>query len=424
MKKHPENNKSVCVIGLGYIGLPLASLLATKGWDVLGVDINPLVIDTLQKGDIHIVEPDLDLLVRAAVKSGNLRVSLRPEPADYFIICVPTPFKENHQADLSSVERAAEALIPVLREGSTVILESTVPSGTTRSLVAPILQNSGLQLGRQLFLAYCPERVLPGHIIKELVGNDRIIGGLDGASTAKAQALYKSFVEGGLHESDCDTAEMVKLVENAYRDVNIAFANELSLICQQQNLNVWDVVRLANKHPRVRILSPGPGVGGHCIAVDPWFIVEKAGETAQLIKTARLVNDGMPDGVVERVERAIDGIQNPKIACLGLSYKADIDDVRESPAVIVVQKLMAKGYNVICHDPFVSEYRGLQLASLENCLNVAHCAVLLVDHSEFKTLDWAKAAQPMSRPVFVDTRGIIPPDYTKHPSPQLSFTRS
>jgi UDP-N-acetyl-D-mannosaminuronic acid dehydrogenase len=398
---------NVCVLGLGYIGLPLASLLATRGLKVLGVDINPKVLETLRRGEIHIVEPDLDTLVRAAVGSGNLKMSEKPEPSDTFIICVPTPFKTGHKADLSYVERAAEAIVPALRNGNTVILESTVPPGTTRDILVPILKESGLKIGETLFVAYCPERVLPGMILRELVDNDRVVGGIDAASTRNAVALYKTFVSARLYETDCTTAEMVKLSENSYRDTNIAFANELSLVCDRLDLNVREVIRLANKHPRVRILSPGPGVGGHCIAVDPWFIVEKAGPLARLIRTAREVNDSMPEAVAVKVEKALNGKKPATIACLGLSYKADIDDVRESPAIKVVKILDSRGHAVRCHDPLVKTYNGFQTIDLKDCLQDADCAVVLVDHAVYKDLDWPAHLLLMAAPVVIDTRGIL-----------------
>ncbi len=400
--------QTISIIGLGYIGLPLASLLAAEGKTVLGVDSDPRVVKTLQDGHIHIVEPGLHALVSAGVGSGHFRVSTTPEPSDYFVICVPTPFKEGHQADLSYVERAAQSLVPHLRPGCTVILESTVPVGTTETCLRPILEKSGLEVGQTLFMAYCPERVLPGRILKELVENDRVIGGIDAPSTQKAKSLYATFVNGELHETHASTAEMVKLVENSYRDVNIAFANELATISSASGLNVWEVIRLANKHPRVKILSPGPGVGGHCIAVDPWFIVEKAGENARLIRTAREVNDGRPEKIVAQVRRAVEDIPNPKIACLGLTYKANVDDTRESPAAQVALGLVRAGFQVMSHDPFVTTYKGLELASLDETLRQAHAAVLLVDHKEFSQLDWAKALKLMARPRVIDTRGVVP----------------
>ena len=400
--------QSVCVIGLGYVGLPLASLVATRGLSVLGVDVNPEVVKTLQSGEIHIVEPDLHVLVSAAAGSGSLRVSTTPEPADFFVICVPTPFRGDHQADLSFVDAAAHALVPHLRSGSTVILESTCPPGTTRTLLTPILEESGLRVGHDLFIAYCPERVLPGQILRELIDNDRVIGGVDVVSTKRAIGFYSTFVNGALHETDSDTAEMVKLVENAYRDVNIAFANELSLIADHLSLNVWKVVELANKHPRVKVLAPGPGVGGHCIAVDPWFIVEKAPAQARLIRTARQINDDMPAQIVAKIEGALKGRKPAKIACFGLTYKANIDDLRESPALEVVSTLIAKGYAVSCHDPYITDHPSLPLASLEECLVGAHCAVILVDHKQFKYLNWTLLSRHMAQPIFVDTRGVIP----------------
>ena len=400
-------NPSVCVIGLGYIGLPLASVLATRGLKVTGVDIKPLVLETLRRGEIHIVEPDLDALVHAAVGSGNMTLSEKPVSSDVFVICVPTPFKEGYKADLSYVEKAAESILPVLKPGNTVILESTVPPGTTRDVLAPILKKSGLKIGETLFIAYCPERVLPGKILDELVDNERVVGGVDPASTQKAVALYKTFVNAALYETDCTTAEMVKLSENSYRDANIAFANELSLICDQMGLDAWEVIRLANKHPRVKILSPGPGVGGHCIAVDPWFIVEKAGPLARVIRVAREVNDSMPEAVAKKVGKALNGKKPATIACLGLSYKADIDDVRESPAVEVVKLLAKKGHTVRCHDPLAKSHNGYQIMALEDCLKNADCAVILVDHKIYKELDWRSHLSLMAAPLIIDTRGII-----------------
>jgi len=331
--------KKICILGMGYIGLPTAGILATKGFSILGVDVNKKVVETINEGKIHITEPDLDLFIRAAVSSGNLRAALEPEPSEVFIIAVPTPFKENYRPDMAFVEAATESIVPVLKKGNLVILESTSPPGTCEKIIAPILAKSKLDIGKEVFIAHCPERVLPGQIMKEVVENDRIIGGINPESTQKARELYESFTKGQIFETDATTAEMVKLVENSFRDVNIAFANELSMICERLSLNVWEVINLANRHPRVKILRPGPGVGGHCIAVDPWFIVDACPEETRLIKTARLVNDSKPSWVIQRVKDAAERFKRPVIALLGLAYKPDIDDLRESPALHIAREL-------------------------------------------------------------------------------------
>jgi UDP-N-acetyl-D-mannosaminuronic acid dehydrogenase len=339
-------------------------------------------------------------------------------PSDYFAICVPTPIDEDKRSDLQAVRSAAESILQVLRKGSTVILESTVPPGTTREVVVPILERSGLKGGTDFYAAYCPERVLPGQILRELVDNDRVIGGINATSTAKAKALYTKFVQGTLHEATSDTAEMVKLVENAYRDVNIAFANELASVCDALSIDVWSVINLANRHPRVNVLSPGPGVGGHCIAVDPWFIVEKAPEVARLIRTSREVNDARPTAVVDRVAGAVKGISKPRIGCLGLTYKRDVDDVRESPAMTVAEELVSRGYEVLCHDPFVERSDRLALGSLEDAFRDTDCVVVLVDHKAFRALDWQAHVALMRQPRIIDTRGIVPEAFTRFfPSP-------
>ncbi|MGB5604928.1 MAG: UDP-N-acetyl-D-mannosamine dehydrogenase, partial [Gammaproteobacteria bacterium] len=294
-------DKRICVVGLGYIGLPTASLLGTKGYSVYGVDTSQVVVDTINKGDIHIVEPDLDVLVKSAVLSGRLSAGLEPKAADIFILAVPTPFKDNNQPDLSFVEAATRMISPYVEAGNLVILESTSPVDTTNGVVAKILKEAGHDIARDIYIAHCPERVLPGRILTELVENDRIGGGINKISTEKAVEFYSTFVRGEVLATDSRTAEMAKLTENSFRDVNIAFANELSLICDQEGINVWELIALANRHPRVNILKPGPGVGGHCIAVDPWFIVARAPELARLIRTAREVNDFKPDWVVNKV---------------------------------------------------------------------------------------------------------------------------
>jgi UDP-N-acetyl-D-mannosaminuronic acid dehydrogenase len=391
-------------------------MLATKGHTVVGVDVNDTVIKTINSGKIHIQEPDLDILVRAAVKSGNLKASLSPEPADTFIIAVPTPFMrtpENPKSpDMSHVDAAVRSIAPHLVAGNLVILESTSPVGTTArmneiiAVLRPDLMQKSNTDNRKLLvhLAYCPERVLPGAIIRELVDNDRIVGGVDRESSEKARDLYRSFSNGDVFLTDSKTAELVKLAENAYRDVNIAFANELSLICDKLGINVWELVELANKHPRVKILKPGPGVGGHCIAVDPWFIVSAAPDESKIIRTAREVNDSKPRWVLEKVKKYAAGFSNPVIGCLGLTFKANVDDLRESPALEIARAILSNGIGtVMACDPYVNErFQELPLHDIDTVLMKADILVLLVDHEEFKNMDRAR----LRGKIVVDTRGI------------------
>ena len=341
--------QSICVMGLGYIGLPTASLLATKGFKVTGVDVSQKVVDTINRGEIHIVEPDLDILVKSAVHSGNLSASLEPVEADVFIIAVPTPFKDGgpdhisgKKPDLSYIEAATKKIAPFVKPGNLVILESTSPVGTTDEVVATILKSEGHSVGDEVYVAHCPERVLPGRILIELVENDRVVGGINEASTAVTVNFYERFVRGAVLATTAKTAEMVKLTENSSRDVQIAFANELSMICETESIDTWEVIELANRHPRVNILQPGPGVGGHCIAVDPWFIVDRSPGCSNLIRTAREVNDAKPEWVIGRVKKCADKFKSPVIACLGLAFKADVDDLRESPAFDIVKRLQAE----------------------------------------------------------------------------------
>lgn len=417
---------TVSVIGLGYIGLPTAAMFASRKVKVIGVDINQHAVETINRGEIHIVEPDLDMVVSAAVKEGYLRAVTVPEPADAFLIAVPTPFQGDHEPDLSYVRAAAEAIAPILEKGNIVILESTSPVGTTEKMLQwmaaarPDLRFPSEDRVTQdidIHIAYCPERVLPGHVIRELVENDRIIGGLTTACAKRAADVYRVFVEGELLFTNARTAEMAKLTENAFRDVNIAFANELSLISEKLDINVWELIKLANHHPRVNILQPGCGVGGHCIAVDPWFIVNKTPEQARLIRTAREVNDHKPHWVQSKVEAAVADLvqengQNPKdikIACFGLAFKPDIDDLRESPALEITLSL-AKKYpgQVVAVEPNVNgmpdklQAADVLLLDYEVALQQAHVMVLLVDHAEFK------ADKPTFTSVqrLVDAKGI------------------
>ena len=400
--------KTVCILGLGYIGLPTAAMFATHGVRVIGVDVNPRIVKTLNNGGIHIEEAGLNEVVHQAIMSGNLTVEPVPQPADVFIIAVPTPICPDKTADMSAVTSAARSVVPVLQKGNLVILESTSPPGTTMKLVKPILEKSGLKAGTDFMLAYSPERVLPGQILKEIVNNSRVIGGYDRISAEAGCDLYATFVKGEIMLTDATTAEMVKLMENTFRDVNIALANEFALIAEHIGIDVWEAINIANHHPRVKILKPGPGVGGHCIAVDPWFLVEAAPEQAKLIRQARLVNDAMPSHVVEVIEHSIKSIEKPVIACLGLSYKANVDDTRESPSVEVVRLLIDRGFQVRICDPHVSTppHPWLRLMTLTDTLNGADCAVLLTDHQVF--LDISQAViSTMRHQIMIDTRGAF-----------------
>ncbi len=413
---------TICVIGLGYIGLPTAAILASYGHDVIGVDCNQSVVDTVNRGAIHIVEPELESLVRAGVESKCLRALQNPENADVFIIAVPTPFKENKKPDLSYIESAAKSIAPVLEKGNVVILESTVPVGATEKLVE-WLQSERLDLlfpkgindnyDADIAIAYCPERVLPGYVVSELVGNDRIIGGVTVQCAEHVRDFYRSFVQGECLVTNSRTAELCKLVENSYRDVNIAFANELSLIADKLNVNVWEVIRLANHHPRVNILQPGPGVGGHCIAVDPWFIVDSAPNESKLIRMARLVNDEKPEFVLEKISRAVlntgKDIASLNIACLGLAFKPNIDDLRGSPALGIARRIGSMGfYKQFLVEPNINvvpdffDVENIELMDAEQAIVKADIVVLLVDHTEFKMIDLSV----LSGKQVVDTRGI------------------
>lgn len=418
-----RNIGTVSVIGLGYIGLPTAAMFASRQIRVIGVDVNTKTVDTINQGKIHIVEPELDMIVHAAVIEGYLRATARPEPADAFLVAVPTPFKGDHEPDLSYVRAAAESMAPVLAKGNIVILESTSPVGTSEQLVQwlaaarPDLRFPLEPQDRDLDInvAYCPERVLPGHVVRELVENDRIIGGLTPACSKRAAQIYEVFVTGQLHVTNARTAEMSKLTENAFRDVNIAFANELSLICDKLDINVWELIALANHHPRVKILQPGCGVGGHCIAVDPWFIVDKTPEQSRLIRTAREVNDGKPSWVTEKIRQAIADLvakgrdeSSLKVALLGLAFKPNIDDLRESPALGVVQNLPAlTKARLVAVEPNIEDtppsLGRVELTSLESALTDADVVAVLVGHREFVGLRGSLPCQAVT----IDITGTI-----------------
>ena len=412
----------VSVIGLGYIGLPTAAVLASKGVKVVGVDINQHAVDTINKGKIHIIEPELDVLVHEAVQNNYLTAVIEPEKSDVFMVAVPTPFRGNYEPDLSYIKQAAKSIATVLEKGNLIILESTSPVGTTEKMMEWMREErpdlSFPEFGNDNFeadisVAHCPERVLPGYVVRELVENDRIIGGVTNRCAERAKDLYKFFVKADCLVTDCRTAELSKLVENSFRDVNIAFANELSLICDKLEINVWELIKLANRHPRVNILQPGPGVGGHCIAVDPWFIVNSAPDEAKLIRAARLVNDSKPNFVLDKVNQAVDiigkDISKLKITCLGLAFKPDIDDLRESPALSIAGRISLMGFSkVLIVEPNISglpkEFKDkpVDLVSVDEAIRVADIVVLLVDHTPFKSTNLSL----LSGKQIIDTRVI------------------
>ncbi len=402
----------ICVIGLGYIGLPTASKFASCGVNVTGVDNNLDVVTSLQNGRVHIYEPGLKELVASVMQNGKLQVSEKPVESDAFIISVPTPFYDDKKADMSFVKSAAESVVPVLRRRNLVVLESTSPPLTTREIVLPILEKSGLKAGKDFKLAYSPERVLPGQILKELVGNARVIGGIDEESSEAGRDLYSIFVEGEIVLTDSTTSEMVKLMENTYRDVNIAIANEFSRLAERFGVDVWEAVAVANRHPRVKILNPGPGVGGHCISVDPWFLVESAPDITPLIHTARQVNDSQPQFVVSTLKRILGSLQGKNITALGLAYKPDVDDLRESPAVEVAQLLAKEGAAVTTFEPFKTDFKidGVTAAeSLGEALKTADVVLLLVAHSQFKQLDPKETARLTPARFVFDTVNAFQP---------------
>lgn len=407
----------ISVVGLGYIGLPTAAVIASRRCEVIGLDVSPKVVDTINRGDIHIVEPDLDMIVHAAVKEGYLRATLNPEPADAFLIAVPTPFKaedgKEHVPDLKYIESAAKAIAPVLEKGNLVILESTSPVGATERMAEWLAEARPdlvfPQTGGEasdIRIAHCPERVLPGHVIRELVSNDRVIGGMTPKCSQAAAELYSLFVEGECVKTTARTAEMAKLTENSFRDVNIAFANELSLICDRLEIDVWELIELANRHPRVNILKPGPGVGGHCIAVDPWFIVSETPEQARLIRTAREVNDGKPQWVIEKVKSALGDflVTNPgrtasdvSVAVFGLAFKPDIDDLRESPSLAIAEQLHKElPQPLLLVEPNIQgvpgSLEGCSLVTAEAAIDKADICVILVAHKQFRGLDYSAIA--------------------------------
>ncbi|MEH6942742.1 nucleotide sugar dehydrogenase [Bacillus sp. JJ722] len=398
--------KKICVIGLGYIGLPTASVFARAGYDVLGVDVNQKVVDSLNEGKVTIEEVDLPELVQEVVAKGKLKASLQPEKSDVFIIAVPTPIHADHSANVDYVAEATKAILPYLEKGNIVIVESTIPPRTMDDLVAPIIKEAGIDPYKDIYLAHCPERVLPGRILIELIENTRIVGGITPEAATKAGDVYRAVITGDVIETEAVTAEMSKLMENTFRDVNIALANELAKISARLGVNAHDVIELANKHPRVNIHLPGPGVGGHCLAVDPYFIIEKAREESPLIAESRRINNSMPHFVIEQIKRLTCELDKPAVAVCGLTYKGNIDDVRESPAIEIAEMLLAdERLDVRIHDPHIHEEQvSFPLHTLEDAANGANLLVVLVDHDEFKQFDEAMLLEKMATPVIFDTR--------------------
>jgi UDP-N-acetyl-D-mannosaminuronic acid dehydrogenase len=398
----------ICTMGLGYIGLPTSAMFAKYGATVVGVDLFPEVVNKLNNGEIHIEEPGLGEVVKEVVEKGNFRASLTPEEADAFIIAVPTPNNDDmyKSCDLSYVLKATETVLPFVKKGNVIIVESTIAPRSMDDHVKPLVEAAGFTVGEDIFLVHCPERVLPGQILHELIHNNRIVGGVTEACSEAGAKVYGLFVEGEIIKTDAKTAEMSKLMENTFRDVNIALANELTKICNVLEINVLDVIQMANKHPRVNLHSPGPGVGGHCLAVDPYFIVAKAPEQAQMINLARGINVSMPEYVVNNVKEMVSGVDNPKIAVFGVTYKGNVDDMRESPAMDIIDILRNEGLECAVHDPHV-ESDTFKLLSAEEAVTDAHLLLVLTDHDEFKTMNTDELAEKMAKPVLFDTRNCV-----------------
>ncbi|MCL6087387.1 MAG: nucleotide sugar dehydrogenase [Actinobacteria bacterium] len=402
--------KTICILGMGYIGLPTACMMANNGYEVLGIDINDGIVNNLSSGKLHIEEPDLEEVFLKAFKEGKLKVSKKVEKSDVYIIAVPTPVKEDDKADLSYVIGAAEMIKDFVSKDNLVILESTSPPGTTRNVVGSIIEkNTKLAAGTDFHLAFCPERVLPGKIIYELVNNDRVVGGFNEKSAELAKEVYRSFVKGSIYTTTLETSEFVKLAENTYRDVNIAFANELADICEEYKISIWDVVKFANMHPRVNILNPGPGVGGHCIAIDPWFIIENIRKKDTLIEKCRRINNSRPFVISNKIAEILNNIKNPKIAIFGIAYKENVGDTRESPALVIIDELSKKGFEVFIYDPCVTNYKG-KLNSLDDSLNDADLLLLFAAHDTFKGISLDLIAQKMRNKNIFDTRNFYNQD--------------
>jgi len=391
---------------LGYIGLPTATMFSCYGHKVIGVDVNEKVVNNINKGKIIIEEPNLEEIVEDVVKKGNLIASISPKESDVFIISVPTPIKDDKTSDMSYVISATKSIVKYLKEGNIVVLESTSPVGTTEEVVKPIIEESGLKVGRDIMLGYCPERVIPGKIIYELKNNDRVIGGIDKKSAEEIRKIYKTIVDGNIYLTDCKTAELCKLMENTYRDVNIALSNELLLICDKLNINVWEVIEYSNKHPRVNLHTPGPGVGGHCLAVDPWFIIEKEPELSNIIKSSRLLNDSMPEYVYNKIDKILQKDKSKKITILGITYKANTDDMRESPIIKLIDKLLKNNYNVKVFDPYIKDFQINCQSILEACKD-SDLLILGVNHDYFKNLPLDEIKTTMKGNLILDIRNFL-----------------
>ncbi len=404
--------EKICVIGLGYIGLPTAVMLADNGWQVMGVDIAEDVVNKLNRGEIHVGEPDLHLLAQKLLEEKKIIVRVVPEPADVFIIAVPTPKTTINTCDMNCVELAVKDILPCLKQGNLIIVESTVPPWTCENIIKPFLEDRGFKVGTDIFLAHCPERVLPGRIMQEIIENDRIIGGCTPVCAAKAAEIYQTFIKGEIIITDAETAEMAKLTENTFRDVNIALANEMVKICNRLGINALKVLDIANNHPRVNLHMPGPGVGGHCLAIDPYFIVEKAPFTANLISTAREINSDMPAYIITKVRDLIGFSPGLKIAVLGVSYKGNVSDVRESPALEIIAGLKKIGYEVAVYDPLV-EMDEVE-RSIHNTIQGTDLLLILSDHDEFKYLDGEMIGKLMRSPIVFDTRNIWDAGLNQH----------
>lgn len=395
----------ICVIGLGYIGLPTAVVLSCYGHTVIGVDIKKEVLLKLSQGNTHLKEPSLGLLIKQVIDRGILHLESTPKSAEVFIIAVPTPNKSDKSCDLSFVLQAVNSILPILSEGNLIIIESTIPPMTCEEVVKPLIEQAGLQVGKDVFLAHCPERVIPGQIMKEITENDRVIGGYSEECARRAAAVYSTFTTGQIILTDLRTAEMTKLMENTFRDVNIALANEMAQICDHLGIDVLKAIKMANKHPRVSFLWPGPGVGGHCLAVDPYFIIEKAPDLALLIAQARKINKAMPEYIAKKTRRLLAGIESPKICVFGVSYKGNVEDTRESPALEIIHLLELEGFQITIYDPYVV-MEGLAKNPVQ-AVQGADLILILTDHSEFSSFDYSSLAKGMRTPVVFDTRGIV-----------------
>lgn len=406
--------QKICVMGLGYIGLPTAVMFADYGHKVAGVDVKDDVVEALNRGETLIEEPHLDTMVHSVITSGNLKAYTEPKEADVFIIAVPTPITKEKKADLNHIKKAVESIVPCLRKGNTVVLESTSPVGTTEEFLVPILEKSGLNIGEELFVGYSPERVLPGKILMELVNNNRIIGGINEKSAEKVRNLYSDFVKGEMFLTTATTAEMCKLMENTYRDVNIGLANELAKICKNVGINAWKVIELCNKHPRVDIHQPGPGVGGHCLAVDPWFIIERNPDLAKIMELSRITNDSMPHHVFQRIDETLKDIRGPKkVTILGITYKPNIDDMRESPIIDLIELIDQRlDYEVSVYDPYVKTHKYQEKGIIEATRN-SDLIILAVNHDEFKELPLDEMAKVMRNRNFFDTRNFVDREYVE-----------